>query len=88
MFRSFFIALLAILSGCAPDEPASRRGLSECAQAMNLEAEAYERLERIRNGEPSDVADHTASRAFMAAARWRASACFQFPPDEFGDSAK
>jgi hypothetical protein len=85
MFRAFLIAFLVILGGCASDEPPSRERLGECARAMNLEAEAYERLERIRNGTPSDLADYVASRSFTAAAQYRAAACLPFPPNEFGE---
>ena len=52
---------------------------------MSLEAEAYERLERRRNVQSSELADHQASRAFEAAAQYRAAACLPFPPQEFGE---
>ena len=79
------LIFLVSIGGCASDEPPSRERLGECAQAMSLEAEAYERLERIRNGTSSDLADYLASRSFTAAAQYRAAACLPFPPNEFGE---
>jgi len=79
------VILLVTIGGCASDEPPSRERLGECARAMSLEAEAFERLERRRNVQSSELADHQASRAFEAAAQYRAAACLPFPPQEFGE---
>jgi len=85
MLKAFLIFGLVAIGGCASDEPPSRERLGECAQAMSLEAEAHERLERARNGQVSKLADYLVARAFTAAAQYRAAACSPFPPNEFGE---
>ena len=71
------------VAACASSEPETLDQLGECALAMTLEAEAYERLERIRSGQHSELSDRLSSRAYLSAARYKAAACFPFRPDEF-----
>jgi hypothetical protein len=75
--------IFTLLAGCNSSEPPSLDQLGECARAITLEAEAVERLERLRNNQHSELSDRLASQAYMSAARYRAAACLPFPPDEF-----
>ena len=73
------------LSGCQFKDrtDSSIETLERCARAMSLEAEAYERLDRVRKVQSAEIADRLSSQAYLAAAQYRASACFSFPPDAF-----
>jgi hypothetical protein len=80
LWRVAATVAILILSGCAKND---RQSLRECAEATNLEADAYERLARIRNTQSDQILDRLASEAYESAAQNRASACFSFPPDQF-----
>lgn len=88
-FRYLFGALICLtVTGCgrSDDGLKPRDQLRRCAEAMTLEAGAYERLARIRRGAEEDqLLDRLTSEAYESAARYRASACLSFPPDEFSD---
>jgi len=71
------------LAACGSSEPPTLDQLGECARAMTLEVDAYERLERVRNGQYSEMTDRLASQAYLSAARYKAAACLVFPPAEF-----
>jgi hypothetical protein len=83
--RLIITASSVALFGCNASDDAQRNSeqLRLCAQAMSLEAESYERLSRVRRVSSDELADSLASKAYLSAARHRASACFAFPPDEF-----
>ncbi len=57
--------------------------LERCTRAFVLEAEAYERHDRVKRLGEASPAVSVAWQAVVAADRYRANACFSFPPDAF-----
>ena len=77
------------VTGCKNTNP-ELDALERCARALSLEAEASERMDRASLPDKTTLQPTYlfASRAYEAAARYSASACFQFPPDAFERSQK
>lgn len=89
MNRIYVIGVVLILvsvAGCGMAERESAANLDvleRCTRAIALEADAYERHDRVKRIEEGSPAISVAWQAVVATDRYRASACFSFPPDAF-----
>jgi uncharacterized membrane protein len=84
--RQIGVAIVIVaLAGCGTTEKSATDidDLERCARAIVLEAEAYERHDRVKRLGEVSPALSVAWQAVVATDRYRANACFAFPPDAF-----